>query len=354
MATNKKILILGDGRVKEALTYYLKKNKIASEVNSISEDSGKKEWEEKIKKHDILIGTLPGDRGEESLKAALEHKKDLIDIADVEPEFYKEREEKIKDAGIRVIPGCGFSPGITNFILGNEISKKQADDSSSGDIRDIEVKVGSLSNKKFFFPFLWCFEDLFLEHQYPSYQIIKGHKTKSPSFGDYQEESFFGIEAETYFGQGELELLLNNLSVKNPRSVKFRLIRPVGFFYFFKFLENHGFLYKNNLPVLKKILGSKKEDNFTIGEINISTEQENICWKTKVFSTKKEKLNSMQKYTGSFGAEICRLLIEKASKKLFSKEKEGKLLFPEGIAKDNKIFEAIISNLKSEGIEFKR
>ena len=88
-------------------------------------------------------GRKPGPRLPE-ISPALQ--KNLIDVSDLDPEFYLERKTRIEKSGITVIAGCGFSPGLVNLILGKELSLHP-------DIQEIEVKAGSLSPNKHFFPF---------------------------------------------------------------------------------------------------------------------------------------------------------------------------------------------------------
>jgi len=323
---NYKVLILGKGKIGKAVAFYLKKIKNISKIAFFTN-------ERKIKNFDLLIGALPGQIGEEGVKLALKYKKNLIDVADLEMDFYQKKKKEIEKAKLLVIPNCGFCPGLVNLILGKETSTKNK-------IREIEIKVGSLSPKKFFFPFLWCFEDLILEHEIDCWQIICGKKKKFPPFSGYQKEKFFGIKCESYFGQSDLEYLILPLKIPN---FKFRLIRPEGFFYFFQFLKNYGFLKKKNLPQTKKILQEKKEDNLTVGEIKISSTFQKIVWKIKSFSKKGEKLNSMQKITGLMVAIITHLIFEKKI------QKRG-ILPLEEIGKDKKLFDEILKKLKKEKI----
>lgn len=319
---NSKILILGKGRMGQAISHYLKKFKATKKVAFFSN-------EREIKNSQLLIGALPSKVGERSLRLALKYKKDLIDLSDLEVEFYLKKKREINKKKIFVLPGAGFCPGLINFILGKEISNQK-------EILEIEVKVGTLSKRPFFFPFLWCFEDLILEHKFPSFQVISGKKKKFLPFEGYQREKFYGILAESYFGQSGFENLMKNSKIKN---FKFKIVRPLGFFYFFQFLKEMGFLEKKNLEKTKKILESQREDNLTLAEIKILTKKRKIFWQIKSFSKKKEKFNSMQKITGIFPAILAKFLFEgKIQKKGF--------LLPEDIAKDQKIFFNILRELK--------
>ena len=325
-----KILILGKGKIGLAAFHYLKKLKAARKVAFFSNEKG-------IKDFDILIGALPGEVGERSLKLALKYKKDLIDLSDLEPEFYLKKKGEIERKGITVIPNCGFCPGLINLILGWEIANQK-------NIKEIEIKAGTLSPKKFFFPFLWCFEDLILEHQIPSWQIISGKKIKFAPFSGYQKEKFFGIEAESYFGQSGFDNLINSLKVK---SFKFRIIRPFGFFWFFQFLKNQGALTKRNFETTKKILESQKEDNLTVAEIKILTKDKKIIWQMKSFSKKTEVLNSMQKIAGLMPVILAELVLE-------NRIKDTGILLMEEIGKDDNLFKEILEKLKKEGILIKK
>ena len=207
-----KVLILGQGRIAGAVAYYLKQNNPAWTVSYLSSDR-------EVRNADILIGALAGALGEKGLSLALKYKVNLIDISDIDPPFYLRRKKEIEKAGITVIPGCGFSPGLVNFILGREFSRLEG-------IKEIEIKAGSLSPRKLFFPFLWCFEDLVLEHQIPSWQMFSGKKKKFPAFAGYKKEEFFGIEAESYYCASGFENILDKAKLNN---FSCRVVRPLGF-----------------------------------------------------------------------------------------------------------------------------
>lgn len=315
-----KILILGKGRIAKGVSFYLKEAKLQGDF--FEKDS-------KIENYSILISTLPGKIGEEALGLALKYKKDLIDVADIEESFYLKNKKEIEKQKIRVFPGAGFCPGIVNFILGREIWKIKGK-------KEVEVKVGSLSPKKFFFPFLWCFEDLVLSHQIPSFQIIEGKRKKFPPFSGYQFEKFYGIEAESYFEESGLE---NLISMEKFKNFKFRVVRPRGFWYFFKYLQNYGFFKKENFEFTKKILESEKGDNLTFCQIQIFTKEKKVRWVLKSFSKKEEKLNSMQKITSIFPAILAKLVVE-------GKIKEKGILFLEKLAKKDSLFYEIIKEYK--------
>lgn len=324
---NGRIVILGNGRIARAISYYLGKNIPGRQAILLAK------YTDEIKGCDLIIGALAGGLGQDCLKLALRHKKPLIDVSDLDAEFYLERKTRIEKSGITVIAGCGFSPGLVNLILGKELSTRS-------DILGIEIKAGSLSPKKHFFPFLWCFEDLVLEHQISSRQIINGKKKKLAPFAGYQKEEFFGIRAESYLCASGFENLLDNPKLKNFQC---RVVRPEGFMAFFNFLKNQGFLNKENLMLSKKVLEAPKENNFTLCDVTISAKSQRITWHLKSYSNKGEKLNSMQKITASVPALTAKLLLEK-------KIKQTGLVFMENLGRDKLIFGSVLSGLRKEGI----
>jgi len=325
-----KIVILGDGRIGRAVGVFLKKYIRKADVSFLKRDSEARDCR-------LLVGALPGELGEKCLELALRYKKDLVDISDVDPPFYLRHRGQIERCGITVIPECGFSPGIVNFIIGRELAVFKHFDS-------VEVKAGSLSKKKNYFPFLWCFEDLVLEHKIPSWQLVSGRKKRFPAFSALREEKFLGIDAETYFCASGFEHLL---SLSGARDFTCRVIRPRGFKDFFSFLNNYGFLDKKLFASTKGILEAETNDNFTLGEIIIRVRGLKIAWQLSSFSGKKEELNSMQKITASAPVIMAKWIVQCGLLK-------SGLYFMEDLGRDKNNFNLFLSEIKEFGVRLKR
>ncbi|MDD2703017.1 MAG: hypothetical protein PHC33_03320 [Candidatus Omnitrophica bacterium] len=323
-------LIIGQGRISAAIRYYVR---VFLRGVSVSYFSGPKD----IARADLLIGTLPGGLGEQSLELALKYKKDLVDLADLDTDFYPKRRKQIERAGITVVPACGFCPGLVNFIIGNEAARLR-------DISNIEVMAGSLSPRRYYFPFLWCFEDLVLEFMVASRQMVEGGKKTFPPFGGYRNEKFFGIDAESYLGQSGFENL--TVSLGTP-TFTYRNIRPAGFMQFFRFLHNHGLFDKKNVLKTKRLLEGRREDNLSLAIIRLCSPGGNREWVLKSLSRKRERFNSMQKITalfttgiiGAFGAGRIR---------------DNGLVFCQTLGSDDGFFHDILTGLKKNGICIKK
>lgn len=329
MKKNLKILILGKGKIGQAIAYYLKKLKAAKKVAFFTK-------EKEVKNFDVLIGALPSEVAEKGLELALKYKKDLIDVSALPISFYSKFEKEILKKGIKVIPGCGFSPGLVNLIVGFESQNFEK-------INNIEIAAGTLSqNSDFFFPFTWCFEDLIEQHLYRASIIKNGKKINLPPFSGYRKEKLKEVgEFESYFVE-EWNSLFYSLK---PKNISFRVIRPIGFYHFFQYLKNYGFFRKENLPFVEKILTKRKEGNVTVAVIKISgirqKKKKEVIWKVFSFAKKEEKLNSMQKITALVPIIILNLISQ-------NKIKDKGILFLEEIGKNKKLFGEIIKKIKNE------
>ena len=325
-----KVSVVGCGRIARAVTYYFEQYPFVEKVSFLEKDTQARDC-------DLLIGALAGEIGKKCLELALRYKKNLIDISDIDPPEYLKKEKQIKKRGILVVPGCGFSTGLVNFILGRAIHE-------SPGIRDIEVKAGSLSPKKFFYPFLWCFEDIIVEHTIGSWQIVCGKKKKFPVFDGYRREKLFGIDAESYYCASGFENILDKKKLSN---LIVRVARPLGFRDFFRFIQEAGFINKKNLLTTKNILESRREDNITFAHVDIFGRNNKERWLIKSFSQGNDKLNSMQKITASFPAAVGKLV-------LGGTIKQKGLLFLDELAKDDAIFDRLLKETRKKGIKISR
>jgi lysine 6-dehydrogenase len=317
---------MGDGRIARACAWFLRKAPWTGSVVQVPADAD-------LRAYELLIGALPGEIGGQCLAAALKYRKNLIDISDVDPPGYLKKLTQIHKAGITVIPGCGFSPGLVNFILGKEFKDLSP-------VQSVEVEAGSLSPKKRLYPFLWCFEDIVLEHRIPSQQIVGGQIKTFPAFAGYRKERHFGIAAESYYCASGFENLLAKAS---PRSFVVRVVRPEGFREFFGFMENQGLLKKKNFLETKKMLESEKNGNITFARVTVFGKKGKRVWVVKVRSGRDEELNSMQKITASVPAAMAKFLTE-------GMIGARGLLFMEDLARHEGLGTALISDVRKKGI----
>ena len=326
------ILILGDGRIAKAVSYYLKHLTPSARIASFAPAALKG----KPKGFSLIISCLPSKEAALGLELALRHKVDILDISDLDPPYYLKKKKDIEGADILVVPGCGFCPGLVNFILSREIA-------ANPKINRVIIKAGSFSRRKHYFPFLWCFDDLIQEHRLSSQQIISGTKVRLHPFSGLEKEKILSVPLESYFSVSGFENILNK---RKFQDFHFRVIRPEGFMAFFKFLENYGLFAKRNINKVRPLLESIRLDNYTIATIELfKNNQPLVYWQVRAFSKKNEQLNSMQKITALVSASLTKLLYFNPS----SAKPKG-LIFMEGLAENGGIFRSLLSSLRKNGI----
>ncbi len=321
-----KAVIMGTGRIGQAVAYYLNHGPLAVEARFFR--GGRQ-----VRDCALIIGALPGELGQDCLNLALRYRKHLIDLSDIDPPFYLARKKEIAARGIIVIPGCGFSPGLVNCILGRELARNTA-------ASEVEIKAGSLANRPHLYPFLWCFEDLVLEHQIPSRQILDNKKKKFGPFAGYRLERFFGRDAESYYCASGFENILKSALV---RRLTYRVVRPRGFKDFFLYFQNYGFLRPEQIAASKARVESCRVDNLTFAQIVCVSAGRRITWLLKSSSGSREALNSMQKITASVPAVISRMIMAGDN------FKPG-LNFMEEYGRDEGIFQRLLKGVKRLGL----
>jgi len=286
-----RLFIDGAGRIADAVRHYLSRGLPPGLVEA-----------ERASDADCIVGTRPGNLGVGSLPLALEHRKHLLDLADLEPDDYLGRQEEIEACGITVIPGCGFCPGLVDFLVGAELATSPA-------VRAVHVRVGSLSRQPHHFPVLWCFEDMVAEFLAPSVQVVGGVERELPPFSGYRRERLCGIPAETYLCQSGFE---NLAAAAGVEEFTYRNVRPRGFREFFGFLHAHGLLEPDNLQATRELLEQRVGRNLSLALVDLLGSARGpgsrLRWRIVYEAAPDAELNSVQVITASFCLAVANLL----------------------------------------------
>ena len=321
---NTKIAILGDGRVAQAIQYLAAQNSWC-ELQIFMEPL------DHLQSYDVILGALPGCMGRYSLAAALASQRSLVDRADVETAVYEEHENAIETAGISVIPGAGFCPGLVNWLIGHELATQQ--------VREVEVMAGSLSSTRNYFPFLSCFEDMAGDFDRSSFQKVNDIESMLPPWAGYREESIGGIAAESYLGASGFENLMRDSGVP---TFTFRHLRPRGFQSFFQFLHSYGAFDLSNLAQTKELLEDRLEDNVSLARIRVASDTHVRTWEIQSSTNADSPLSSMQLVTGAFALEMLRLAASGTT--------QPGLIWCEGLAQQTSLTSEIVENLRGYGV----
>ena len=328
-----KIVIAGNGRMGRAIAHLL--GQASSTVSAQIELRGFDDSLEDLDA-DLLVGALPGGLGRRTLEAAIRTGTDLIDLTDLDQVNYIKEKERIQSAGVRVLAGCGFSPGLVNFITGFELARARQP-------LQIEILAGSLSEAPHHFPFLWCFEDLVNEFEEDTFQWIDGRIVQYPPLFGYRTYELFGQPVEDCYCANGFENIYENPALAE---LTYRVFNPEGFVQFFRHLKAHGLLDTRNLEVTKALLEARNHANLTGGQVRIKQGDEDRIWQMSVRAQANDELNSMQKLTGAF---LCSIFV--------SAYMQGGLppglWLPEDLGARPGLAAAVFEFLRGSGIELK-
>ncbi len=188
-----------------------------------------------MKKFDIVIGTLPGDVGYQSVKAAIDAKVDMVDVSYM-PENPLTLNEDAIEAGVTIVPDCGVAPGLSNILVGRAISKLDQ-------VENIYIMVGGLPQEPvppLDYIITWSVEDLVDEYTRKAKIVENSEVVEVEALTGVEEVNFPGVgKLEGFYTDGLRTLLYTVKGVKDmwektlryPGHVeKIELLKTLGFF----------------------------------------------------------------------------------------------------------------------------
>lgn len=247
--TKKKIVLLGAGLVGRAIALDLKKDHDIHVFDNNSENlrylndreiatsqadlSNKNVLQSAIKDADIVIGALPGFMGHQTIRAAIESGKNIVDISFL-PEDPADLNELAEKNDVTAVYDCGVAPGMGNIILAHH--------SASMEVLDYKCYVGGL-------PFVreWPYEykavfspiDVIEEYTRPARFIVNGEMVVREALSDPELMHFDAVGTLESWNSDGLRSLMNSFKIPNmiektlryPGCVEYlRVLRDTGFF----------------------------------------------------------------------------------------------------------------------------
>lgn len=187
-----------------------------------------------IQNYDLVINAVPGFIGFNTLTQIIESGKDVVDIA-----FYADDPFTLNELAIRknvtAIVDCGVTPGLSNFLIGNSLSKFDR-------IENIEIYVGGLPKKKdglLDYKAVFSVSDLIEEYLRPARSIKNGKTVITAALSEIKSVIFKDHVVFEAFNSDGLRTLLktipalnmNEYTVRYPgHTDKMKLFRDLGFF----------------------------------------------------------------------------------------------------------------------------
>jgi lysine 6-dehydrogenase len=372
LSMKKKIAVLGAGLVGKAIAIDLAKNfeVISADIN---EEALKALDQHGIQTHradlsnaeqlrslltpvDLVIGAVPGFLGFQTVRTAIEAKKNMIDISFF-PEDPFELDDLAKKNQVTIVTDCGVAPGMGNIILGYHNHRMKID--------TYECLVGGLPVVR-----EWPFEykavfspiDVIEEYTRPARYVQGGALIIKEALSDPELIHFEGIGTLESWNSDGLRSLIKTMpaipnmiekTLRYPGCIEYlRVLRESGFFSYDE-IEVKGMRIRP-VDVTAKLLFPKwklksGEKEFTVMRIRISGTENGSAksyeYNLLDYTDQPTNTLSMARTTGYTCTAAANLVLQgKFSRKGISP--------PEFLGEDEENFRMVIGHLKARGVNY--
>lgn len=364
-----KILVLGGGIVGEGIIYALRRDHelVVADLNenrlqylrkkygiqTIKVNAAIDSLRDVMRGYDVVSGSLPGRFGMKVIKEACAAGTDLVDNSFMPEDFYSV-EEKVKDAGITVVPDAGVAPGLSNIIVGHVYSKY-------GELDTVDIKVGGLPESNIpplGYKVLFSPMDT-LDEYTREVEVVKNGKVIREKPGEGIEYFFVnGLGSLEAFYTNGLRSLIRNVRARNmaEKTIRFR-----GHMEKIRMLMSLGLLDEEPIEVSNKKISPKEMlaalftknlsfpdiPDILYMEVNISVPGTKEL-RYKLFDRQDHTtgFSAMTRTTGFTNAAITDLVAK-------GMIKESGIVAPEVVAGDEGNFMRVINYLSSLGVKVK-
>jgi len=211
-------------------------------IATIEKDlSDPKEVTDLVSAHDWVLNAVPGFLGFQTLKAAIEARKPVVDIAFF-PEDPFELDALAKAKGVTAVVDCGVAPGMSNLLAG--YAHDQLDETES-----VLIYVGGLPEVREW-PYEYCAVfspiDVIEEYTRPARYVENGALVVRPALSDPELLNFPGIGTLEAFNSDGLRSLARTLTAPN---MKEKTLRYPGHIEKMAVLKETGFFSEEPIPV---------------------------------------------------------------------------------------------------------
>ncbi|MFC2141565.1 saccharopine dehydrogenase family protein [Acidobacteriota bacterium] len=196
---------------------------------------------ELVKPYDLVISAVPGHMGFQTLKAVIEAKKDVVDIA-----FFPEDpfllDVVAKENDVTTVVDCGVAPGMSSILVGHV--HRLLDET-----HDVLIYVGGLPEVR-----EWPYEfkagfspiDVIEEYIRPARYVENGKMVVKPALTEPEPIHFPGVGTLEAFNTDGLRTLATTISASN---MKEKTLRYPGHIEKMAMLRETGFFAKNTIEV---------------------------------------------------------------------------------------------------------
>ena len=159
-----------------------------------------------MREHDLAVGALPSRFGFGAMKAAIEAKRDLVDVSFC-AEDALDLDADARAAGVAIVPDAGLAPGISNLVAGEAHARRGAPE-------ELLIMVGGVAQdaaRPYGYCVTWSLDDLNEEYVRPARIVKGGKKVSVPVFSGMERVQVQGVGAMEAFYSDGLRSLMDTL-----------------------------------------------------------------------------------------------------------------------------------------------
>ena len=159
-----------------------------------------------LREHDLGVGALPARLGFNAMKAAIEAKRNLVDVSFCAEDALT-LDGAARAAGVTITPDCGLAPGLSHLVVGHLAARHGTPD-------EVLIMVGGVAEERsrpFGYVVTWSLDDLLEEYRRPARIVRGGARAETPAFSALEPVRIDGVgEMEAFYSDG-LRTLIDTL-----------------------------------------------------------------------------------------------------------------------------------------------
>jgi len=327
-------------------------------IKTIQDDLSKTEKvRELIKPYDVVISAVPGFMGFQTLKAVIEAKKNVIDIA-----FFSEDpfllDVLAKRNEVTAVVDCGVAPGMSSILVGHV-------NQLLDETHNVMIYVGGLPEvREWPYEFKASFSpiDVIEEYIRPARYVENGRLVVKPALSEPELIHFPGVGTLEAFNTDGLRTLATTISAPNMKEKTLRypghiekmaVLRETGFFDKDKITINGAKI--RPLDLTARLLFPKWKLNGNDKDITImklivegKKAEKKLCYTYELLDRHDSSTNthSMARTTGYTATLVLRMITQGLYKR------QG-VSAPEFIGQQPECVHYVLSGLKDRGVVYK-
>lgn len=303
---------------------------------------------------DMVVTAVPGFMGFKTLEAVINAGKNVVDISFF-PEDALQLHALAQKKEVTAVVDCGIAPGMSNLVVGRYNQEMK--------IEKVACYVGGLPVEKkppFFYKAPFSPVDVIQEYIRPARLVEQGQTIVKPPLTDREMISFEGVGILEAFNTDGLRTLIATMA--HIPEMKEKTLRYPGHADLIVAMKEAGFFDTTPLrfgdaditPLAftsKMLVNQWKlepgEQEFTVMRIILQGEGKTIEYNMFDYYDQASGISSMARTTGY----TCSAMVNAIGNRMFT---EKGVFPPELVAKDEALFNFVLSYLAERGVHWKK